>query len=358
MRKNYSYLLIYLALLISQLFSQVPQKMSYQGVLTDTDGNLVADGVYTMNFRMYTVAEGGKALWIEEQKVQITNGIFNVNLGEINQLDEKFERPYWLGISVNGAAEMTPRIELTSSAYSMNARSVSDSSVTASKIAKGAVGLDKMDTEGAIKGDIITFNGVEVDWQQPVEGGIGGSGTDSYIPRFSGANDLANSNIQYARDHGGNIGIGASPAGSDSKFIVAQMMTKGVTSPTNLASFQTKTPLGTTTNQATISRDGDAYIRGSLKIGSSNIKIAEIRELVGLTSASEANTYVYFPAGFNADNTRILSVELKSGEVWHSISGLYFQSLFYIINQTYIRIYQDTDIYTSLIYRIDMMRLE
>jgi hypothetical protein len=135
-------------------------------------------------------------------------------------------------------------------------------------------------------------------------------------------------------------------------------MTKGVTSPTNLASFQTKTPLGTTTNQATISRDGDAYIRGSLKIGSSNIKIAEIRELVGLTSASEANTYVYFPAGFNADNTRILSVELKSGEVWHSISGLYFQSLFYIINQTYIRIYQDTDIYTSLIYRIDMMRVE
>ena len=103
-----SYYLLISFFLFTQLIAQVPQKMSYQGVLTDSDGNLVADGTYTMNFRLYTIAEGGKALWVESQVVQISNGIFNVNLGEINPLNSKFDRQYWLGIGVNSAAEMLP----------------------------------------------------------------------------------------------------------------------------------------------------------------------------------------------------------------------------------------------------------
>ncbi len=357
MRKNYSYLLIYLALFISQLFSQVPQKMNYQGVLTDTDGNLVADGVYTMNFRMYTVAEGGKALWIEEQTVQITNGIFNVNLGEINQLAAKFDRPYWLGIGVNGAAEMAPRIQLTSSAYSLNAKSVSDSAVTASKLAAGAVTLDKINKDGAVKGDVLAYDGAEVEWQQPTTGGIGGSGTNNYIPRFSGVSDITNSNVEYAEDHGGNIGIGASPAGSDSKFIVAQMMAKGVTSPTNLASFQTKTPLGTTTNQATISRNGDAFFRGSLQVGTNSIAIAELRQLTGISSSSY-HTSVPLPTGWDWNNTRILAFEAYDGSTWRPVSFSYNTTFRYSLFETYIRFTQDIDYYIYVSYRVLIMRIE
>ena len=92
------------------------------------------------------------------------------------------------------------------------------------------------------------------------------SGTNNYIPKFSGSNSIDNSNMQYGSEHGGNIGIGESPTGSDSKFIVSHLMAKGVDAPSYLAKYQTKTPLGAVTNQATISSNGDAYFKGNTYI--------------------------------------------------------------------------------------------
>jgi len=58
------------------------------------------------------------------QNVPVVGGIFNVILGRNNPLDDlAFDRPYWLGITVGkGDSELTPRIALSSSPYSLNAR--------------------------------------------------------------------------------------------------------------------------------------------------------------------------------------------------------------------------------------------
>ena len=107
------------------VWGEIPQTMSYQGVLTDADENPVADGSYDLAFTLYDAAADGNALWTETQSVDVSDGLFNVILGSTNPLNLDFDMPYWLGIAVGEGSELSPRTELTSSAYSLNARGVS-----------------------------------------------------------------------------------------------------------------------------------------------------------------------------------------------------------------------------------------
>ncbi|UCF05801.1 MAG: hypothetical protein JSV33_01830 [bacterium] len=93
-------------------------------MLTDVSGDAVPDGSYSITFNIYDQEVGGTALWTETNTVQVTKGIFNVVLGTLDTLDIAFDEPYWMGMSVEGEAELTPRVELTASAYSFNSRSV------------------------------------------------------------------------------------------------------------------------------------------------------------------------------------------------------------------------------------------
>jgi len=126
-------------LVISTAWAQVPETISYQGVLKDADGKIVPDGSYKITFILYNVAMEGTALWSEDQNVAINAGIFNVILGKNTPLNLKFDRTYWLSITVNQGSELSPRIELTSSAYSFCARTVPDSSLTGEKISRSQV---------------------------------------------------------------------------------------------------------------------------------------------------------------------------------------------------------------------------
>ncbi len=101
--------------------THVPRTMGYQGVLTDAGSGAVPDGSYSLAFKLYEAASGGDALWAEEQYVAVANGVFNTVLGGVNPLNLPFSRQYWLGVTVGEGVEMTPRIQLTSSAYSLRA---------------------------------------------------------------------------------------------------------------------------------------------------------------------------------------------------------------------------------------------
>ncbi len=47
-------------LLAQTVLAQIPQTISYQGVLINAAGAVVEDGQYMMTFRLYDVNEGGK----------------------------------------------------------------------------------------------------------------------------------------------------------------------------------------------------------------------------------------------------------------------------------------------------------
>jgi hypothetical protein len=113
-------------------WSAVPQLISYQGVLTDGAGTAVPDNTYNITFSLYDVSSGGTALWTETQSVSVSGGIFSINLGTQNSLTLTFDTAYWLGVSVDGGAELVPRRILTTSPYSMRARTVDDGAVVKS----------------------------------------------------------------------------------------------------------------------------------------------------------------------------------------------------------------------------------
>ncbi|MBI5326617.1 MAG: hypothetical protein HZB41_15305 [Ignavibacteriae bacterium] len=112
--------------------AQVPRTISYQGILADMGGNPVADGNYNLTFKLYESSAGGTAIWQETQSTTVGKGIFNVTLGSVNPLSVSFDKQYWLGTTVGAGTELTPRIKLTSSAYSMMSHSVDDGEVVKS----------------------------------------------------------------------------------------------------------------------------------------------------------------------------------------------------------------------------------
>jgi hypothetical protein len=131
-------------------WSQIPQTISYQGILTDAEGN-PRDGNFTLTFKLYEAPEGGSPVWQETQQVVVANGLFNVMLGKNNPLQLPFDTTYWLGITVDAGPELQPRIQLTSAAYSLNARSIADTTVSTAKLQDGAVTAAKIASGQVVK---------------------------------------------------------------------------------------------------------------------------------------------------------------------------------------------------------------
>ncbi len=133
--KRFYVLFIVLILCSAQfVIAQIPKTMNYQGLLTDGRANLL-NGDYTITFNMYESAQEGVSIWQEAHNLAVAEGMFNVILGSSNPLNLSFNKPYWLGITIGRSTELKPRIELSSSPYSLNAQTVSDSSITSKKIA-------------------------------------------------------------------------------------------------------------------------------------------------------------------------------------------------------------------------------
>jgi hypothetical protein len=108
---------------ISRVQGQIPHTLNYQGVLTDANGAALPDGNVALTFRLFDVAAGGTALWQEVQQVAVNKGVFNAILGSTAPLNLPFDKQYWLGINVGQGTELTPRVMLTASPYSLNSHS-------------------------------------------------------------------------------------------------------------------------------------------------------------------------------------------------------------------------------------------
>lgn len=102
--------------------AQIPRTLSYQGVLTDSSGIPKPDGQYALTFRLYDTSAGGTALWTEARVIPVNRGLFHTILGsEIPFADTVlFDRAYWMSIQVANDPELSPRISLTPSAYSIS----------------------------------------------------------------------------------------------------------------------------------------------------------------------------------------------------------------------------------------------
>ena len=80
-------------------YGEIPQKMNYQGYLTDSGGTPV-HGMVTMVFSIYDVSTGGPALWSETQNVTVNQGVYSVSLGDATPINLPFDAQYYLGLGL------------------------------------------------------------------------------------------------------------------------------------------------------------------------------------------------------------------------------------------------------------------
>jgi hypothetical protein len=127
MKRQYVFPLIAALIVLTYGISaaEVPRLITYQGKLAGDSGTPYADGDYFMYFFIYADSLTGDPLWDEFQTVTVQDGLFNVQLGAEQLLDEDLfteNANLFLELVVGEDAEpLAPRTRLTSTAYAFHA---------------------------------------------------------------------------------------------------------------------------------------------------------------------------------------------------------------------------------------------
>ncbi len=167
--------------------------LSYQGYLADDD-SIPLTGTYDMAFRLYDAPTGGNLLWgelwVDNNAVAVTDGLFNVGLGQFNtELTTVLQNNpnLYLGISVGTGGEpsvtpeneLTPRSQLGSTGRAATALTVPNGSITREKLSSDVIQThiqtgrvhDDFHTEGwtLLNGSGGRTYSIHVDFETPFE---------------------------------------------------------------------------------------------------------------------------------------------------------------------------------------------
>jgi len=118
-------LLLVFIFTISISIADVPNIVNYQGMLTD-DYGVPLDTTVSMSFTVYDSLSGGSAVWSEtHSSVAVSAGVFSVMLGSNTSggvpASVFSDSGRFLGITVGGGSEYSPRVTFSSVAYSYEA---------------------------------------------------------------------------------------------------------------------------------------------------------------------------------------------------------------------------------------------
>ena len=144
--------------------------IAYQGRLADSAGNPLTSTL-NMSFRLYSAVTGGTPLWTEQwtgsNGVKVSDGLFNVMLGSLTPIPQSVitgNANLFLGITVGNDDEMTPRVQLGSVPFAVQALTVPDGSITTAKIADGSVTKAKL-ADGGFRVPIYSTSMNLQNWQ-------------------------------------------------------------------------------------------------------------------------------------------------------------------------------------------------
>ena len=116
----------------------VPTQVAFQGRVATPSGNPFSDGTYSIKFSFYDAVTGGTLKQTQTiSSVQVKNGTFAVALDATTA--GLFDGSLWLEIKIGNDAPLTPRQKVLTVPFAFKANTVPDFSITATKIAVGAV---------------------------------------------------------------------------------------------------------------------------------------------------------------------------------------------------------------------------
>ncbi|MDD5553822.1 MAG: hypothetical protein PHE18_08140, partial [Candidatus Omnitrophica bacterium] len=177
-------------------FSQLPQEIFFQAKITKSDGSLLV-GANSVTFRLYSTSSGGSALWSETQTITPdTSGIVSCYLGSVTGFPESldYNEAYYLSIEVAGDGEMSPRIKLVPSFFSLN----SDR-------------FDGVDSSGFLRSDIEDTMEAPLTLTSYLDLNYSGSETALTVTQSGGGDILrlySGTSGVLAVNNAGNVGIG------------------------------------------------------------------------------------------------------------------------------------------------------
>lgn len=121
MKKIALFLFCFLSTMTFELTAQNSTNLSFQGIVRNSDGTALEDGKYEMAFTLYDAATGGTSVWTETQpEVSVKGGVYSVLLGSVDPISATFAGTHYLGVSIDGGAELTPRATLTGAPYALS----------------------------------------------------------------------------------------------------------------------------------------------------------------------------------------------------------------------------------------------
>lgn len=163
MYRTILFTVVVIGVLVSSVLSDSPKMISYQGLLTDSTGNPL-DTTVSIVFTIYDALSAGNVKWTETHPgVIVSEGLFDVILGGVMPIqDTVFNQPdRFLGITVDGDPEISPRTKMLSVGYSHRVNTV-DGSIGG--IISGDVSIQSdlnLDGDLTSAGKVIT-NGFEM----------------------------------------------------------------------------------------------------------------------------------------------------------------------------------------------------
>ena len=239
------------------LVAEVPARINYQGYLTDTSGNPVADGDYAMGFAIFDVPTSGTALWSESQTVSLAGGLYNVELGLNPFSDDLFDGDLYLEVEVNGEI-FAPRKRLIATPFAMkaalsdgvvdggvtnvmiadnavNSQKLSDNSVTSTKITDGsltAVDIQDGSTLTEILDDDGTGSGLDADSLDGLDASAFSSATHDHDTQYVNVtgDGMVGSTPDFVlgvTNVGTGHGVGGSVTGTDSAAVYGEATNTG-----------------------------------------------------------------------------------------------------------------------------------
>jgi hypothetical protein len=173
MNRSFIYSFLFAVFFVSSIAAQVPRQISYQGYIANNAGEPL-NGSHALSIKIYS--DLGALLHTENfSNVQLDRGIFTVVLGSASTLPASlnFAKKYFLGVTVDGGAEFTPRTGLTSAPYALRA-AIADAIAPGANMVTSANGIT-----GAVKivgGGATTVTQSHDTIFVSSSGGAGGSG--------------------------------------------------------------------------------------------------------------------------------------------------------------------------------------
>jgi len=331
--------------------------VNFQARLEGAGGNIAADGLYNIQFNLYSASSGGSSLWNEsyydangvtaglDNRVQVTNGYVTLNLGSQTAFPTtiNWDQDLYLTMNVGGTTqtatptydgEMSPRLRMTGVPYAFSAGKLSQFNATSGftstlNILQPTVGNQVFQIQDQAAAG--TYN---LCIQSSTACGFAASsGSTSYIQNQTGVQTAANFYVRSAAT--GSVGSIIEGANGQSADIL-RINTYNGTVSTTAAKFDS-------TGNLVVSAVGNSSFAGNLGVGVvtpdakvdvangalvfSSASLNEYRNLVNYSAAGSVTgtMEITTPKGWSSTMMRmtIEGYNYATGGAWEVVVGGY-----------------------------------